>query len=43
MEHIKERIADFKDFKEEVGRNERIYNKIQTIFSFWEECLETMK
>ena len=30
MEHIKERIADFRDFKEEVQMNEMICNKIYT-------------
>ena len=30
MENIKERIADFTAFKEELGRNEIICNNIQT-------------
>ena len=42
MEHIKERIADFGDFKEEVGMNKIIYNKIQTSISLWKEDLETV-
>ena len=42
IEHIKERIADFGDFKEEVGRNEMICNKIHTSISLWKEDLETV-
>ena len=42
MEHIKERIAEFRAFKEEVGMNEIICNKIQTSISLWKEYLETM-
>ena len=42
MEHIKEWIADFVYFKEEVGRNEIICNKIQTSISLWKEDLETV-
>ena len=30
MEHIKERISDFRAFKEEVGMNEITCNKIRT-------------
>ena len=30
MEHIKERISEFGAFKEEVGMNKKICNKIQT-------------
>ena len=41
MEHIKERIADFGAFKEEVVMNEIIFNKIQTSISLWTEYLET--
>ena len=42
MEHIKERIYDFGAFKEEVGMNEIICNKIQTSISLWKEYLETV-
>ena len=42
MEHIKERIADFTSFKEEVEINEIICNKIQTSISSWNEDLETV-
>ena len=35
MEHIKEIIADFGAFKEEVVMNEIICNKIQTIILLW--------
>ena len=35
MEHIKERIADFTSFKEEVEINEIICNKIQRIWKLW--------
>ena len=41
MEHIKERIADFGAFKEEVGTNKIICNKIQTSIQLWKEDLET--
>ena len=41
MEHIKERIADFGAFKEEVVMNEIIYNNIQKIISLLKEDLET--
>ena len=41
-EHIKERIADFGSFKEEVGMNKIICNKIQTSISLWKEYLETL-
>ena len=40
MEHIKERIADFRAFKEKVGMNERIYNKVQTSILSWNEIQE---
>ena len=42
MEHIKERIADFGSFKEEVGMNKIICNNIQTSISLWKEDLETL-
>ena len=42
MEHIKKRISDFRAFKEEVGMNEIIYNKIQKSISLWKEDLETV-
>ena len=42
MEHIKETIADFGAFKEEVVMNEMICNKTQTSISLWKEDLETM-
>ena len=42
MEHIKERIAGFTAFKEKVGRNEIICNKIQTCILLWKEDLETV-
>ena len=42
MERIKERIADFGAFKEEVGMNEIICNNIQKSTSFWKEYLETV-
>ena len=35
MEHIKERIADFGPFKEEVEINEIIFNNIQKSISLW--------
>ena len=41
-EHIKESIADFGTFKEEVGMNKMICNKIQTSTSLWKEYLETV-
>ena len=37
MEHIKDIIHDFTDFKEEVGRNEMMCNNIQKIISLWKE------
>ena len=42
MEHIKERIADFRDFKEEARRIKITCNTIQTSISLWKEYLETM-
>ena len=42
IEHIKEGIADFRDFKEDVGMNEIIWNKIQTSISLWREDFETV-
>ena len=42
MEHIKERIADFRDFKEEARGIEITFNTIQKIISLWKEYLETM-
>ena len=42
MEHIKEILAYFVAFKEEVGMNEIIYNKIQKSISLWKEDLETV-
>ena len=42
IENIQERIPDFTSFKEEVGRNEIICNKIQTSISLWKEDLETV-
>ena len=42
MEHIKERIADFRDFKEEVGMKKITCNNIQTSISLWKEYLETV-
>ena len=42
IEHIKERIANFTDFKEEVRRNEIICKNIQTSISSWEEDLKTV-
>ena len=41
-EHIKESIADFGSFKEEVGINEIICNNIHTSISLWKEDLETV-
>ena len=40
--HIKERLADFGSFKEEVGMNKIICNKIQTIISLQKEDLATV-
>ena len=42
MEHIKERIADFGDFKEEAKEIEITCNTIQTSILLWKEYLETM-
>ena len=42
MKHIKDIIDDFTSFKEEVGINVIIYNKIQTIISLWRMYLETV-
>ena len=42
MEHIKERIADFEDFKEEARRIEITCNTIQTNISLWKDYLETV-
>ena len=42
MEHIKERIANFGAFKEEVRINEITCNKIQTIISLWIVYFETV-
>ena len=42
MEHIKERIADFRNFKEEARGIEITCNTIQSSISLWEEYLETM-
>ena len=42
MEHIKERIADFWDFKEDVRMNEITCNNIQTIISLCKEYFETV-
>ena len=42
MEHIKERIAHFRDFKEELVRYDMICNKIQTSISLWQEDMETV-
>ena len=41
-EHIKESIADFGAFKEEVGMNEMICNNIQISILLWKEYLETV-
>ena len=35
MKHIKERIADFRDFKGEARRTEITRNTIQTSISLW--------
>ena len=47
MEHIKERIADFGAFKEEVIMNEITCNKIQISISlrkeYWETVIENNK
>ena len=42
IEHIKERIAYFRYFKEYIGMNEMICNKIQKIVSLWNQYLETV-
>ena len=42
MEHIKERIAYFGAFKEEVRMNEITCNTIQTSISLWNYYLETV-
>ena len=42
MEHIKERIANFGDFKEEARGIKITCNTIQTSISLWKEYLETM-
>ena len=42
MEHIKERIADFRSFKEEARGIKITCNTIQTSISLWKEYLETM-
>ena len=42
MKRIKERIADLTAFKEEVGRNEMICNKVHKVISLWKEYLENM-
>ena len=42
MENIKERIADFGAFKEDVEMNEIKCNKIQRSIPFQKEDLETM-
>ena len=41
MEHIKERIADFRAFKREARGIEIRCNTIQTSISLWKEYLET--
>ena len=43
MEHIKERIADFGAYKEEVGMNKITCNKIQKYISLWKEYSETVR
>ena len=40
MKNIKDITANFGVFQEEVGMSEIICTKIQTIISFWKECLE---
>ena len=42
MEHIKERIADLGDFKEEARMIEITCNTIHTSISLWREYLETV-
>ena len=42
MDHVKEKMADFGAFKEEVGINKIICNKIQTGISLWKEDFETV-
>ena len=42
MEHNKEKIAYFTDFKEDFGRNEILCNKNQTNISAGKEYLETV-
>ena len=42
MENIKDIIDDSVTFKEEVGRNETISNKIQTIISLCKDNLEAV-
>ena len=42
MEHIKERIADFGDFKEEAKGIKITCNTIQTPILLWKEYLETV-
>ena len=42
MEHIQEIIGYFGVFKEEVGENEIIFNKIWKSNLLWKEDLETM-
>ena len=42
MGHIKERIDDLGAFKEEVGMNEIICDKIKTSISLWKEYLKTV-
>ena len=41
-EHIKESIDDFGAFKEELGMNGIICNKVQTNISLWKKNLETV-
>ena len=42
MEHIKERIADFGAFKEELRMNEIVCDNIHTSISLWKEYFETV-
>ena len=42
MEHIKERIAYFGDFKNEAKGIERTCNTIQSSISLWKEYFGTM-
>ena len=42
MEHIKERIADFRAFKEDARGIKITCNTIQTSISLWKDYLETM-